>query len=273
MAAFVLSFREGLEAALIIGILLGALRRCGRSELGRFIWYGVAAAVVISAAAAGGLVAAGIELEGRAEQLFEGVMLILAAGFLTGMIFWMQRQGANWRAALAADVREAAGGTGGWGLFAVAFLAVVREGIELALLLVATAVQSSVAATGLGVALGIGAAIVIGALIYQGVLRLNLAIFFRVTNVLLLLFAAGMIGLGAHELIEAGLLPALVDPIWNVNPILSDKSVPGELLKSLFGYNGNPSLTEMLAYVGYLVGIGWLLRLKHVQTRSAAVIA
>jgi len=272
MAAFVLSFREGLEAALIIGILLGALRRCDRSALSRFIWYGVATALVISAVAAGGLLAAGIELEGRAEQIFEGVMLILAAGFLTGMIFWMQRQGANWRAVLAADVREAAGGTGGWGLFAVAFLAVVREGIELALLLVATAAQSSVAATGLGVALGIGAAIVIGALTYQGVLRLNLAIFFRVTNVLLLLFAAGMIGLGAHELIEAGLLPALVDPIWNVNPILSDTSAPGALLKSLFGYNDSPALTEGLAYVGYLIGIGWLLRLKRVQTRSAAVI-
>jgi len=107
MAAFLLSLREGLEAALIIGILLGALRRCGRGELGRFIWYGVAAAIAVSATVAGGLVAAGIELEGGAEQIFEGVMLMLAAGFLTGMIFWMQRQGASWRAALAADVREA----------------------------------------------------------------------------------------------------------------------------------------------------------------------
>ncbi len=267
MAAFLLSLREGLEAALIIGILLGALRRFGRGELGRFIWYGVAVAAVVSAAAAGGLVAAGIGLEGRAEPIFEGVMLILAASFLTGMIFWMQRQGAAWRATLAAGVQEAASRTGGWGLFAVAFLAVVREGIELALLLVATTLQGSLAATGLGVALGIGTAAVIGALLYQGVLRLNLAVFFRVTNILLLLFAAGMIGLGAHELIEAGLLPALVDPIWNVNPILSDKSVPGELLKSLFGYNGNPALTEALAYVGYLVGIGWLLRLKRTPAR------
>jgi high-affinity iron transporter len=81
-----------------------------------------------------------------------------------------------------------------------------------------------------------------------------------------------MIGLGARELIEAGLLPALVDPIWNINPILSDKSAPGEVLKSLFGYNDNPALTEVLVYIAYLVGIGWLLRLKRVQTRSAAII-
>jgi high-affinity iron transporter len=114
-------------------------------------------------------------------------------------------------------------------------------------------------ATGLGVALGISAAAMIGALLYQGVLRLNLAVFFRVSNVLLLLFAAGMVGLGAHELIEAGLLPAVVDPLWNVNPILSDKSMPGELLKSLFGYNGNPALTEALAYIAYLGAIGWAL--------------
>jgi high-affinity iron transporter len=273
MAAFFLSLREGLEAVLIIGILLGALRRFGRGELARFIWYGVASAVVVSAATAGGLVAAGIGLEGRSEEIFEGVTLILAAGFLTGMIFWMQRQGASWRAALAADVREAAGRTGGWGLFAVAFLAVVREGIELALLLAATTLQGSLAATGLGVTLGIAAAVVIGALLYQGVLRLNLTLFFRVTNILLLLFAAGMIGLGVHELIEGGVLPAVIDPLWNINTFLSDKSVVGELLKSLFGYNGNPALTEALAYVAYLAGVGWLVfrRPAVVQNTPATV--
>jgi high-affinity iron transporter len=257
MAALLLSFREGLEAALIIGILLGALRRCGRSELGRFIWYGVAAAVVISAAAAGGLVAAGIELEGRAEQIFEGVMLVLAAAFLTGMMFWMQRQGATWRRSLAVEVQTA--GTGGWALFAVAFLAVAREGIELTLLLVATALKGSFAATGLGVALGLGVAVGFGTLLYRGVLRLNLAVFFRITNALLLLFAAGMIGLAAHELIEAGLLPVIVEPLWNFNLILSDQSAPGALLRSLFGYNSAPTLTEALAYVAYLAAIGWAL--------------
>ena len=268
MAASLLSLREGLEAALIISILLGALRRFGHSELGRFIWYGLAAAVVVIAAVAGGLVAAGIELEGRAEATFEGVMLILAAGFLTGMLFWMRRQGAAWRTGLTAEVRAAVV-AGGWGLFAVAFLAVAREGIELALLLVATTLQGSLAATGLGLALGIGAAAVIGILLYQGVVRLNLGIFFRFTNVLLLLFAAGMIGLGAHELIEAGLLPALVDPLWNINPLLSDQSAAGELLKSLFGYNGAPALAEVLAYMAYLVGVGWLMFRRPVATQSA----
>lgn len=272
MATFLLSFREGLEAALIIGILLGALRKFGHSKSGRFIWYGVAAAVVVSAVVAAGLVAAGIELEGRAEATFEGVMLIVAASFLTGMIFWMQRRGANWRAALRADVQAAASETGGWGLFGVAFLAVAREGIELALLVVAMTLQGSLTITGLSLALGIGSAVVVGSLLYQGVLRLNLAVFFRITNILLLLFAAGMIGLGAHELIEAGLLPAIIAPLWDLNPLLSDKSLPGMLLKSLFGYNGDPALTEAVAYIGYLVGVSAVLWVKRTPARRAAAI-
>ena len=169
MAAFVLSFREGLEAALIIGILLGALRRCGRSELGRFIWYGVAAAVVISAAAAGGLVAAGIELEGRAEQLFEGVMLILAAGFLTGMIFWMQRQGANWRRGPGGRCARGGGRNRAAGACSPSpFWRWCARGSSWRCCSSPRPLQSSVAATGLGVALGIGAAIVIGALDLPG---------------------------------------------------------------------------------------------------------
>lgn len=270
MAAFVLSLREGLEAALVVSILFGTLRRLERHALRRFVWYGVVAASVVSITVAAGLTTAGVELKGRAEQLFEGTMFILAAAFLTGMIFWMQRQGAQLRTTLESSVRTTAGS---WGLFAVAFLAVAREGIELALLLVATTLTGSTASAVLGAALGIGAAALLGVLLYQGVLRLNLGAFFRATNVLLLIFAAGMIGLGLHEFIEAGLLPALVDPIWNVNPILSDRSIPGEVLKSLFGYNGAPTLTEALAYVAYLVAAVWALRLRRAPARRTAVIA
>jgi high-affinity iron transporter len=218
MTAFFLSLREGLEAALIVGILLGTLRRLGRSELRGYVWLGVASAIAVSVAAAAGLLAAGIELEGRAEEIFEGILLLLAAVFLTAMIFWMQRQGRQMRAEIEAHVREAATGAargaGGWALFAVAFLAVVREGIELALLLVVTAFAGE---------------------------------------------AAGMVALGIHELVEAGLMPALMDPLYNINAVLSDKSTLGQVLKSLLGYNGNPALVETLAYVGYLVLVGWCI--------------
>ena len=107
--------------------------------------------------------------------------------------------------------------------------------------------------------LGIASAVLLGSLLYAGVVRLNLGQFFRVTNLLLLFFAAGMVGLGVHELIEAGVVPAIVDPVWNLNSILSDKSVLSELLKGLFGYSGNPALTEVLAYTAYLAIIAWAL--------------
>jgi high-affinity iron transporter len=265
MTALVIGLREGLEAALIVGILLGALRQLGRPDLGRSIWCGVISAIAVGVIAAAGLVAAGIELEGAAEQVFEGVTLIAAAVFLTGTIFWMKRQGKELRTTLEAKVRDAAqqpsalGTPSGWALFAVAFFAVVREGLELALLLVATSLQGPALNTILGAAVGIGAAVVIGILIYRGVLRLNLRTFFGATNALLLLFAAGMVALGIHELIEASMMPAIIDPLYNFNPILSDKSTFGALLKSLLGYNGNPALSETIAYIVYLGAMGWLI--------------
>jgi high-affinity iron transporter len=271
MSAFFVSVREGLEAALVIGILLGALAKVGRRELARTVWIGVAAAILVSAAIAGGVYAAGVELEGRSEEIFEGVTLILAATFLTGMIFWMQREGRHLRARLESRVHDATGRASRTGLtlFAVAFFAVVREGAELALLLAATAFAADAAATIAGSLLGLALATFLGALIYRGVLVLNMRLFFTVTNILLLVFAAGMVGLGMHELIEAGLVPAGVDPVWNINAVLNDGAGAGEVLKTLFGYNGNPALTEVLAYVAYLAIVGWAV-LRPTRTPAPA---
>ncbi|MCX7671562.1 MAG: FTR1 family protein, partial [Anaerolineae bacterium] len=146
-----------------------------------------------------------------------------------------------------------------WALFGVAFLAVVREGLELALLLVATSLQNPAFATLVGALIGLAAATLLGVLLYRGVVRLNLRLFFAVTNVLLLLFAAGMVGLGIHELVEAGIAPAIVEPVYDINPFFSDQSLAGEMLKSLFGFNGNPALSEALAYIAYLVAASWYL--------------
>jgi high-affinity iron transporter len=217
---------------------------------------------------------------GRTEYVFEGVTLVLAAGFLTTMIFWMQSQGSQLRKKLEADVAHAtqsrnaapdaadatqgadaaaSEGYGRLGLFIIAFLAVFREGVELVLLLTAMSFSSSPLVTLLGAVAGIAVASLLGLLIFQGVLRLNLRLFFQVTGAILLVVAAGMLALGVHELIEAGLVPAVMDPVWNINPVLDDKSMAGELLKSLFGYNGNPALTEVVVYVGYIVVVGWIL--------------
>ena len=158
-------------------------------------------------------------------------------------------------------------------MFILAFLAVFREGIELALFLIATRMASDTTSVVFGAFLGLGAAILLGWLLFASTRRLNLKRFFQVTNILLLFFAAGLVAHGVHELIEAGLIPAIIDPVWDINHILSDNSEFGLILKALFGYNGNPALTEVLAYLGYFAILGTILirnQRDQIKTEPAA---
>ncbi len=252
VASFFLSFREGLEAALIIGITLGALRRMHRLDLAPAVWRGVGAAVLVSLVAAAALTMLGARFEGRAEELFEGAAMLLAAGILTWMIFWMQRQAGKLRENIETNVQQAVFGGGQGALFTLAFIAVVREGLELALFLVAAglAADSGLALPGAG--LGLLAALAAGWVLFAGASRLNIRAFFQVTNILLLFFAAGLVAHGVHELNEAGIIPAVIENVWDLNFILDENSIVGSLMKALFGYNGNPSLTEVFAYGGYV---------------------
>ena len=251
-ASLLLTFREGLEAALSVGIILGYLNQIGHTRRSRTVWAAVGSAAVLSGALAIGLNSLGAELEGRAEYIFEGVAMLLAAGVLTWMIFWMQRQGRQVQAELESDVRRAAYTGSSWGLFSLAFVAVVREGIETALFLTAAAFSATPAQTLIGAALGLAVAIVLGWLMFAAGKRLDVHAFFRVTSVLLVFFAAGLVVHGVHELQEAALLPTIVEHVWDVNYILDEGSAVGMFLKALLGYNGNPSLIEVLSYLGYL---------------------
>jgi high-affinity iron transporter len=259
IAALLITLREGLEAALIVGVVLGVLRKVGRADRGRSVWAGVAAAVAASVVAALALNALGVAFEGRAEEIFEGVAMLVAAGVLTWMIFWMQRQGRGIQAELETDVRRAAARSSAWGLFGLSFVAVLREGIETVLFLTAAAFGASALETLVGGALGLALAVVLGWLIFAAGRRLNVRAFFQVTSVLLILFAAGLVAHGIHELQEAALLPTVVEHVWDVNSVLNEGSGAGMLLKTLFGYNGNPSLLEVLAYIAYLLVIGVLV--------------
>lgn len=261
MPAFLLSLREGLEAALVIGIVLGALHKLKQTHSMRYVWFGVGAAVVASLGMALGLNALGAKFEGRSEQIFEGTLMLFAAVVLTAMIFWMQHTGAHLKERLTADVKTAThSARQGASLFLLAFLAVFREGVELALFLIAAAFASSPKQTLVGAVLGLAAAAGLGLLLFATTIRLNLKLFFQVTSLLLIVFAAGMVAYGCHELIEAGLLPGLVDPLYNVNALLDDKAGAGLLLKTLFGYNGNPALFETIAYLAYYAVIWLALR-------------
>jgi high-affinity iron transporter len=268
VAAALLAFREGLEAALILGIVLGVLRRVGRTHQARVVWLGAGLAALASLAAGLSLYALGISFEGRAEQIFEGLAMLLAAGVLTWMIFWMNRQGREIEAELERDVRRATQGGGNWALFSLAFLAVFREGLELALFLTAATFTSTAAATLMGGLVGLVAAAVAGWLIFATTTRLNLHMFFRVTSILLIFFAAGLVAHGVHEFNEAGLIPAVVEHVWDLNPVLDESSALGQILKTILGYNGNPSLTEVIAYLGYWLVVLLALRRGRTHTRT-----
>ncbi len=273
LASFLLSLREGLEAALIIGIVLGVLLKIKRTDLNKNVWLGAGTAAALSAIAALTLNLIGMKFEGRAEEIFEGIAMLLAAGVLTWMIFWMHRSSRTLKSEIEAQTNAAVHGKGSNALFALAFLAVFREGIELALFLLAVQTASSPVQTLVGALLGLASAAVLGWLLFNSTRKLSLRGFFSVTNVLLVIFAAGLVGLGVHELNEAGIIPAIIEPVWDINGLLSDKSEIGLLLKALVGYNGNPSLTEVIAYLLYMAGIGTFLLTRRQPTVSAATSA
>jgi high-affinity iron transporter len=265
LAGFLLGLREGIEAALIVSIVLGMLKKMNRSDRARVVWLGVAGAALISVGVAIGLNGIGAEFEGAAEQVFEAVTMLLAAVILTWMIFWMQRQGRRVQQGLEAEVREALSGGQTAALFSVAFFAVLREGIELALFL--TAVNFSSPTVGeapilgwLGGVLGLIAAVIIGWLLYESALKLNLRRFFQFTSIVLIFFAAGLVGHAVSELNELGWVPAAIEHAYDLNHLVPETTLFGQFLKALFGYNANPSLTEMLAYIGYFVVVLGLMR-------------
>ncbi len=275
-ASFLLSLREGLEAALLIGILIGALYKMGRPELKRPVWIGAISAVVVSLVVGVMLYQLGALFEGDAEKIFEGITMLSAAAVLTWMIFWMNKQARDIKGNLESDVNQAVQKGAFAPLFLVAFLVIIREGIELALFLTAAAYSSSESQVLLGAVAGLIVAVVLGWLLYSATSRLNLRRFFQVTGILLLLFAAGLVAHGIHEFNEVGWVPAVIDPLWNMNHILDEKSTLGEMLKALFGYNGNPSLTETGAYWIYIVVVflvlQWTTKLIPLPTWASSTV-
>ena len=276
LPTYLLSLREGLEAALIIGIVLGAVSKIRRNDLSSAVWLGTLSAVVISILTAVILTSFGMSLEETAEQIFEGITMLIAAGILTWMIFWMSKQARFLKSELEAGVNKAAASTGKRAMFWLAFVAVVREGVELAFFITAaffagdqSQVTSNIIQTLAGTILGLGTAALLGWTLFATTVRLDLRRFFQVTGILLILFAAGLVAHGIHEFNEVGWIPAVIEPIWDVNTILDETSLAGQLLKTLFGYNGNPSLTEMIAYFAYLVVVSIFWRRENTVPAKA----
>jgi high-affinity iron transporter len=252
MGAALVTTREGLEASLIVGIVLGYLAKTENRSYFRLIWFGTAAAVALSIATGAALFFTVGELEGRAEQIFEGIAMLSAVTVLTWMIFWMRKQAVNIKRELEARLAHAIAAGSAVGLASVVFFAVLREGWETALFLFAISESSTPLATGVGAVIGLVLSISLGVVLYMGSRRLNLRQFFTATGILLIVFAAGLLAHATHEFQEAAILPQTIEHVWNTNALVSEDSHTGEFLKALFGYNGDPSLLEVGIWAVYL---------------------
>jgi len=258
--SFIITFREALEAALIFGIIISFLSRTNQTKYNNIVYLGAASGVVgsIIGAFLFNHIAGGFS--GSAEQIFEGFTMLIGAVLLTTMILWMMKQkhvAEELEAKVSTEITEAHK----LGLFSLVFIAILREGIETVIFLEASSYISE-KNTIIGAVLGIVAAIFLGYVVFVGSMKINLKKFFNVTSILLILFAAGLVAHGVHELQEAGIIPTVIEHIWDINPtvnldgtysVLHEKGLIGSIFVSLFGYNGNPSLLETLSYFAYLI--------------------
>jgi high-affinity iron transporter len=205
LQALIVTLREGLEAALIVGIVLAYLRKVDAGDRAAVVWAGVAAAVVVSIGM-GGLLAWTVgEMEGRAAHIYDGVAMLVAVGVLTWMVFWMRRQARSYGNELRSRVATALGEGSGVALATVAFIAVAREGIETALFLFTTSSTASWSAIFIGAVIGTSVAVALGVAIYRGSTRLELRQFFTITSALLFVFAAYLLVGAFGEFAEAGI--------------------------------------------------------------------
>lgn len=251
-ANFLIGLREGLEAALVVGILVAYLVRTGRSDRLPAVWTGVGVAIATSLGVGALLTFTSSRLSFEAQEAFGGFASLVAVAFVTWMVFWMQRTARHLKSELHGRL-EAALQLGYFALAATAFIAVGREGIETALFL-----WAAVQATGstsqplIGATLGLLTAVVLGWLVYRRAVRINLARFFTWTGAGLVVVAAGVLAYGIHDLQEAALLPGLNSHPFDISSIVPPTSWYGTVLKGTFNFTPNPSWLEFGAWAAYL---------------------
>ena len=270
LIAFLIMLREGIEAALIVGIVAGFLKQSGHSRLMPNVWLGVALAALMCLGIGYGIHSATGEIPQKEQEFVVGVIGLVAVAMLTYMILWMKKAARSMKQQLQDSVQMALnrGNGQGWALVGMAFLAVAREGLESVFFLLAVFQQSPTWSMPVGAVLGLLAAVVIGALIYQGGMRLNLAKFFRWTGVFLIVVAAGLVAGSLRALHEAGVWNHLQEVVFDSSKYLHEDSPLGVLLGGFFGYTDHPTQGEVLAWLLYLIPVMiWFLH----GSRPAAV--
>ncbi len=285
MVPIFLAFREGIEAVLVIVIILLYLKNTDQRFYYKYVYIGSALAILSSIIFAIVFSALFGGFSGPAEQIFEGVAFITSGIFVVTLVLWMSKEGPKMKKHLEEKVEFSIESGRVFSLVILTYIIIIREGIELILLLTgATSVGSlNQVDVILGSLTGLGISVGLGLLIYYGVKSINLTKFFKVTNVILILFVAGLITYGIHELIEAGVVNPIIQEVWNIKHILPEKfpdgnpltpewlEIVGSLLKALFGYNANPSLLEIIIYPSILISVG-IISLKLWKRTTSIVV-
>ena len=267
LAPFLIMLREGIEAALIVGIIAGYLRQTGRGAAMRQVWIGIGLAVLLCTGVAAAIVLGGHEYPQKQQELLEAVVALIAVAILTSMVFWMKRAGRTMKGQLHASIDRAfaQGGTP-WALVGMAFLAVLREGLESLFFLLAAFQQTFSKLPAIGAVTGLAVAIALGIALYKGAVRMDLRRFFQMTGILIIFVAAGLVAGALKSLHEAGLWNHLQTLAFDWTQTLPVYSVVGSVLSAVLGYNDHPSVGEVLVYFAYLLPVLllYLLPARHV---------
>ena len=270
-----LALREGLEAVLVVVIILLYLRKTNQRIYYKYVYLGIILAIAASVVFA---IIFSILFGGFAgtfeEKIFEGITFIISGIFILTLVLWVSKEGPKMRENLEGKVEDSIKTQKVFSISITAFIIIIREGVELVLLTTGATSQGSLNQVNviLGSIIGLIISILIGVLIFYGIKSINLSVFFKITNVMLILFAAGLITYGIHEFIEAAIETGIMNPIfnevWNIKHILPEEfpdnlpatpeflEIIGALLKALFGYNANPALLEVIIYPVLLASIG-----------------
>ncbi|MEO6473182.1 MAG: iron uptake transporter permease EfeU [Aeromicrobium sp.] len=256
-ANLLIGLREGLEASLVVSILIAYLVKVNRRHEIRFIWIGVGSAILAVVAIFGTITLVFDNLSFYWQEVVGGTMSILAAGLVTWMIFWMRRTARTLKHSLEGQMHDALN-LGAGALITIAFLTVGREGLETAAIIWSTIIGSSSGGPFIGATLGIVIAVVLGYLIYRGALKVNLSKFFTVTGALLIVVAAGVLAYGVFDLQEAGVLPGFAHRAFDISSTIPPDSWYGTLLKGTLNFQPDPSWLQVVAWIAYMIPVLYL---------------
>ena len=275
LANFLIGLREGLEAALVVGILIAYLKKIDQASRTRYIWWGVWAAIVSASAVAAFFTLTSFELNGNAEPFLSGLLSIVAAALITWMIIWLSKKARFMKSELEGALDKAIA-TGVGSLFTLAFVSVGREGLETAIFiwngaLASETSQSSTSSTSVvfGTILGLLVASVLGWLLYLGSLRINLGKFFRYSGIALIFVAAGMFAYGISEWQEIGVLPGAESLLFDLSSKISEDGLAGSLLKGALNFTPKPTMLQSAGWLLYFCPVAYLFFKKPKKAVAA----